>query len=54
MVVLKSRAEESLEDWELSEEDAEAIRKALVEGTAKPKIEIKKCPQYKPGGSSVG
>ena len=47
-----NRAAESLEDWKLTPEEAESIKKAFVEGTAKPKIEIKKCPEYVAGVSS--
>jgi hypothetical protein len=42
-----TRAAASMEPWDLSQEDAEAIERAINEGMARPKIEIKKCPEYK-------
>lgn len=41
-----SRAEQSMQPWDLSEEDAAFILKALEQGLAKPKIPITPLPEY--------
>ena len=43
---IPSRAELSMQPWELTEEQAAVIEKALEDGTARPKIAIKKLPEY--------
>ena len=45
----QGRAAESMKPMELTPEDAEALEKSLREGTARPKIEIERLPEYEEG-----
>jgi len=43
-----TRAQESLQPWVLSEQDAKLIQQALANGSAKPRYDTLELPEYKP------